>query len=102
MGDVVHRKLLSNINILTSSVWTLIIPVALAFFIVLALRPPGHLRGIQQKVPGLRACLIGGLLAGLLGFAANDSGVAVPAIMLAVLLPYLTYLLARTAVSEEP
>ena len=30
---------------------------------------------------------------GVLGFALNDSGVAVPAMMLGVLLPYLTYLL---------
>jgi hypothetical protein len=97
LGDVLHRKLLSNVHILTSSVWTLIIPVALAFLIFLALRPPNLLRSIQQRFPGLRACLVGGLLAGLLGFATNDSGVAVPAMMLAVLLPYLTYLLARTA-----
>jgi hypothetical protein len=98
LGDTVRRKLASNINILTSSIWTLIIPVALAFLIVLALRPPGLLREIQRNVPGLRACLVGGLLAGLLGFALNDSGVAVPAMMLAVLLPYLTFVLATAPV----
>ncbi len=97
LGDTIQRKLLSNLHILTSSVWTLIIPVALAFLLFLALRPPGLLQAIQRKVPGLRACLLGGLLAGLLGFAVNDSGVAVPAMMLAVLLPYLTYLLMRTS-----
>jgi hypothetical protein len=96
MGDVVRRKLLSNLSILTSSVWTLIIPVALAFLVFLAVRPPGLLQQIQRRVVGLRACLIAGLLAGLLGFAVNDSGVAVPSMMLAVLLPYLTFLLART------
>jgi hypothetical protein len=96
LGETIHRKLLSNVNILTSSIWTLIIPVALAFFIFLAMRPPGLLQSIQRQVSGLRACLVGGLLAGLLGFAVNDSGVAVPAMMLAVLLPYLTYLLATT------
>jgi hypothetical protein len=96
LGEVVRRKLLSNLHILTSSVWTLIIPVALAFLILLAVRPPGLLNAIQRQTPGLRACLVGGLLAGILGFAVNDSGVAVPAVMLAVLLPYLTYLLART------
>jgi hypothetical protein len=93
IGDVVQRKLESNLHILTSSIWTLIIPVALAFLLFLALRPPGLLQSIQRDVPGLRACLIGGLLAGLLGFAVNDSGVAVPSMMLAVLLPYLSYLL---------
>jgi hypothetical protein len=97
LRDTIERKLMSNLHILTSSIWTLIIPVALAFLLFLALRPPGLLQSIQRRVPGLRACLVGGLLAGLLGFAVNDSGVAVPAMMLAVLLPYLSYLLARTA-----
>ncbi|HZN16053.1 MAG TPA: hypothetical protein VFB78_17430 [Acidimicrobiales bacterium] len=101
LGDVLQRKLLSNLHILTSSIWTLIIPVALGFFIFLAARPPGLLREIQQRVPGLRACLIGGLLAGLLGFAVNDSGVAVPAMMLAVVLPYLTYLLVTTNLDDR-
>ncbi len=39
--------------------------------------------------------LAGGLLVAFLGFALNDSGVAVPAMMFAVLLPYLTYVLLR-------
>ena len=99
-GDVIQRKLESNLHILTSSIWTLIIPVALAFLLFLALRPPGLLQTIQRRVPGLRACLVGGLLAGLLGFAVNDSGVAVPAMMLAVLLPYLSYLLMTTDLTE--
>jgi hypothetical protein len=96
LGEVVQRKLESNIHILTSSIWTLIIPVALAFLLFLALRPPGLLQALQRDVPGLRACLVGGLLAGLLGFAVNDSGVAVPAMMLAVLLPYLSFLLTTS------
>jgi hypothetical protein len=47
-------------------------------------------------VPGLRACLVGGTVVGVLGFALNDSGVAVPAMLLGVLLPHVTYLAVRT------
>jgi len=40
---------------------------------------------------------VASLVAGIVGFALNDSGIAVPAMMLAVVLPYLAFLLVRTA-----
>ncbi|MCU1378509.1 MAG: hypothetical protein JWN29_1492 [Acidimicrobiales bacterium] len=97
LATVLARKLNANISILTSSIWTWIIPVAIAFFGFLVWRRTGLLRALEERLPGLRACLIGALVAGFLGFALNDSGVAVPAMMLAVVLPYVTYLVVRTA-----
>jgi len=94
-ADVIQRKLSTNLNILTSSVWTLTIPFALGLLIYLARRRTGFLRDLQEDVPGIRPMLAGGLLVAVLGFALNDSGVAVPAMMFAVLLPYLTYVLLR-------
>lgn len=94
-GDVIGRKLQTNLNILTSSVWTLTIPFALGLVIYLARRRTGVLRDLQDEVPGIKALLAGGLLTAALGFALNDSGVAIPAMMFAVLLPYLTYVLLR-------
>lgn len=93
--EVIERKLGSNISILTSSVWTLTIPFALGLLIYLARRRSGFLRDLQEQVPGIRSMLAGGLLVAVLGFALNDSGVAVPAMMFAILLPYLTYVLLR-------
>lgn len=93
--EVIQRKLGTNISILTSSVWTLTIPFALGLMVYLARRQRGFLRDLQEGVPGIRAMLAGGLLVAFLGFALNDSGVAVPAMMFAVLLPYLTYVLLR-------
>ena len=97
VGPVLQRKAQANIHLLTSSVWTYVIPVALAFLAVLTWRRTGFLRVLQRSVPGLRACLVGALIAGVLGFALNDSGVAVPAMMFGILLPYLAWLLMRTA-----
>ena len=94
-GDVISRKLQTNLNILTSSIWTLTIPFALGLMVYLARRRTGVLRDLQDGVPGVRALLAGGLLIAALGFALNDSGVAVPAMMFAVMLPYLTYVLLR-------
>lgn len=96
LSTVIQRKLKANIDILTSSIWTWIIPFAIAFLGLLVWRRSNLLRGLEERIPGLRACLIGALIAGVLGFALNDSGVAVPAMMLAVILPYLTYLLVET------
>jgi hypothetical protein len=94
-ATVLQRKAQTNFSILVSSVWTLIIPVAIAFLAFLTWRQPRLLRQLQETVPGLRAALVGGLVAGLLGFALNDSGVAVPAMMLAVVLPYVSWLAVR-------
>jgi hypothetical protein len=94
-ATVLQRKAQTNVSILVSSVWTLIIPAAIAFLAFLTWRQPRLLRHLQSTVPGLRAALVGGLVAGLLGFALNDSGVAVPAMMLAVALPYVSWLAVR-------
>lgn len=96
-GETIERKINSNIGILTSSVWTLTIPAALGLMVFLARRRTGFLRDLQEEVPAIRALLAGGLLVAFLGFALNDSGVAVPAMMFAVLLPFLTYVLLRWA-----
>ena len=93
---ILARKVNANISILTSSIWTWIIPVAILFLSFLVWRRTRLLRTLETRVPGLRAGLVGALVAGSLGFALNDSGVAVPAMMLAVVLPYVTYLLVRT------
>ncbi len=99
--EVIQRKLNTNINILTSSIWTLTIPFALGLMVFLARRDRGFLRDLQEEVPGIKPMLAGGLLVAVLGFALNDSGVAVPAMMFAVLLPYLTYVLLRWDPAES-
>lgn len=94
---VLRRKVEANISILTSSVWTWVIPVALVFMVFLVWRRPGSLASLEERVPGLHAGLVGSLVAGIVGFAVNDSGIAVPAMMLAVVLPYVAFLLVQTA-----
>jgi hypothetical protein len=95
-GIVLERKLQSNLSILTSSVWTWLVPACLAFLAFLALRRTGYLHRLQRRVPGVRACLLGALVVGTLGFALNDSGVAVPAMMFGIVLPWVIWLLLAT------
>ena len=97
VSTVLRRKVEANIGILTSSVWTWVIPIAIAFLSFLVWRRPGSLRQLEERVPGLRAGLIGWLVAAIIGFALNDSGIAVPAMMLAVVLPYVAFLIVQMA-----
>lgn len=96
LSTVIERKINANLNILLSSVWSLVIPAALAFLAFLIWRPPRFLRTLFQRVPGMRACVVGVLATGVVGGIVNDSGIAIPAVMLTLLLPHVAYLVVRT------
>ncbi|HAS12828.1 MAG TPA: hypothetical protein DCS55_20315, partial [Acidimicrobiaceae bacterium] len=96
LATVIERKINANLNILLSSVWALIIPAALAFLAFLIWRPPRFLRTLFQHIPGVRACVVGVLATGVIGGVVNDSGIAIPAVMLTLLLPHVAYLVVRT------
>jgi hypothetical protein len=57
-----------------------------------------RLEVLRTRAPEMRPAFVGVLVAAVLGFALNDSGIAVPAMMLGVLNPVLVYL----AVHWEP
>lgn len=92
---VLLRKLTANAATLTSSVWALLLPPTFAFAGWLAWRAQDRLRLILRRVPELGPAVPGILVAAVLGWALNDSGVAVPGMMLAVAGPVLAYLLMR-------
>jgi len=94
-GRVVERKASANLAVLTTSVWTLLVPVVLLFIAYLIYRAPGRLRIINEKAPELRATFAGVFVLAILGYSLNDSGIAVPALMLGVLNPVLVFLAAR-------
>ena len=81
--DIVSRKLDQNVSILFSSVLTLLVPIALAFVIYVLARPTSwgsqSLRRSFEACPTLRPGLIALLITLTIGFAINDSGVAIPA-----------------------
>jgi len=98
---VIQRKQSANFSILMSSIWTWVIPVALGLIVFVTWKRKDLVKSVEEEAPGLRAALWAAIVLSLLGFALNDSGVAVPAMMLAILLPYLTYLSLR-AVPDKP
>lgn len=86
-GIIVERKITANINILTGSVWAVTIIIALLYFSFLFLHPEMFLHRTSAKHPGFKFLTYPGLLLGILGMVLNDSGVAIPGMMIAIVLP---------------
>ena len=98
--EILQRKLEANLSVL-DSVWSWVIPLALAFFIYLMWRPNRTLRLLQAEYSGLRAFAISGLLLGVIALLVNDSGVSMPAMMLAIALPFVAYLAIEVEAGED-
>jgi hypothetical protein len=93
---VISRKIDANLATLSSSLWRIII-VPIALLALYAWRhAPERFAALQSRLPALGACLIGIAAAAVLGYALNDSGIAVPGVMLSVLMPAMVFLLIRT------
>lgn len=97
LTTVVERKLAVNLRSLTESSWRYIFgPVAVAAGLMLWRgRVWGH--AVTEAFPALRRALPGLAALAILGYGANDSGIAVPAAMLAVAVPGFVYLACRVA-----
>ena len=94
-STVVVRKLGANFSILASSEWTLMLPIVFGSILYLIWRAPGRLQQLQRVLPQERAARAGFVVAAVLGFVLNDSGVAVPGLMLGVMNASLVYLVLR-------
>ena len=100
LGDTLERKATSNLRVFTSTIWTFFVPPALLAMIYLLRRPSGRWQQFAVDYPKLRAGLIGGLLLAVLGFAVNDSGIVIPAVILSFLVPMA--LLVHLAMEAPP
>ena len=85
--DTVVRKAKANLRIFKSTIWTYLVPPALGVMAWLLFRPRGFWERLRTRHPRLRAGLMGGLVLAVLGFAVNDSGIVVPAMVLSYLVP---------------
>ncbi|MCU1458246.1 MAG: hypothetical protein JWL73_2338 [Actinomycetia bacterium] len=102
---VIARKADSNISVLTTSIWTLMLPAVFLFVAYMIWRAPGSLRQVRQQIPEMRAGLVGVFVFGVLGFAVNDSGISIPGVMIGVVnstLVFLVFLLWKLAPDPPP
>ena len=94
--DAVQRKLATNLSTIPTSIWIPLVPAVLAFYAWLAYGSAFRLKEIRRRAPQLRPAFVGLLVAAALGLALNDSGIAIPAMMLGVLNPVLVRLALHT------
>lgn len=90
LGTTISRKMAANVRTFRSP-WTWTIPIV-ALYMLFVL---GFARGWSQLLPArsaVRAAVVGVLAAGLLGYAVNDSGVVVTALVFVYIGPFLTLL----------
>ena len=96
LTDAIQRKIASNLSVIPTSIWIPLVPAVLAFYTWLAYGSSFRLAEIKRRAPAMRPAFVGLLVAAVLGFALNDSGIAVPAMMLGVLNPVLVRLALHT------
>jgi hypothetical protein len=96
LWTVIERKIYENVSVLFSSTWLLTVLLILGFLGYLYARHRDRLHAIVEAVPELRASFVGFAIVVVLGFALNDSGIAIPGMMLSVLSPAIVTLLIAT------
>jgi hypothetical protein len=85
LWTVIERKIYENLSVLLRSTWLLVVLTVLGFLAYVYSRRRERLLSIVEWVPELRASFVGFAIVATLGFAVNDSGIAIPGMMLSVL-----------------
>jgi hypothetical protein len=87
LTNTLDRKVTTNLRVFRSTIWTYLVPPALASMAWLLMRPSGRWRRLAITYPRLRGGLVAGLVIAVIGFAVNDSGIVIPAVILSFLAP---------------
>jgi len=87
LTETLQRKLMSNLRLLTSSVWALPVLPGLAAAAGLLALPRATWERVRRRCPAPFAGVVAGALVAVLGFALNDSGIAIPSAMLFFFVP---------------
>lgn len=97
---VLRRKLAANVELFTLTIWPTVLVVVGVVAVWLARRRGGALLEQVTGTQRERALVLGMVIAASIGFAVNDSGIAVPAAMLVVAVPWLVERLVGQAAEQ--
>jgi hypothetical protein len=90
---IANRKLAVNLMILRFSTWSNFLLFTLALVAFMRYRPVGLLKQSLENHKGISAAISASIVAGVVGFAFNDSGILVPAIIMSYMVPTVLYLM---------
>ena len=97
-GDLLGRKVRGNLEIMTATIWPAVLLALLVVGAVIAWRRRTALRAALADRPAVDGFLRSFGLLAVLGMLLNDSGIAVPAVMLGIAIPWLVADLLEPAV----
>ena len=104
-GTVVQRKLEANLRAFRNYLLALIVPIGFAFVALVLMRPVASraaaLGRAYQRSPTLRFGVIAMMVTLAVGFAVNDSGIAIPAVALFVAIPLILAASVRALELDE-
>src|SRR5204863_7519803 len=100
--EVIQRKLDANLGIFVRAPYALLAPAALLFVALMVIRPARVLDAPMRAVPGLREGLLAAMAAPAVAMFLNDSGVAIPAMGLAVGVPWAVAAVVPASEAEVP
>jgi hypothetical protein len=98
---IIHRKVSMNLKILRYSSWSYFVLLMLGLIVYLGFKPQSLLHNFLLENEGLSAATTGAIVAGIIGFLSNDSGILIPAIILSYFLPTILYFLIYQKVYLE-
>jgi len=91
--QIIIRKITMNIRVMSVTIWSRVLLLALGILGVLFYRPTGLLKKLSSRYPSLLAGWSGIIVACIVGFAVNDSGVVLAATCIIFLTTSILYLL---------
>ena len=104
LWNIVARKAVTNVRVLTSTNWSWILAATLAFLGYARFGRPGEFAKLAADNRSFIAALVGALVAGALALITEDSGIVIPSLIMVYVGTGLAWLvLARldTADSKE-
>jgi hypothetical protein len=99
---VIRRKASENLSVFGRSLLLGTLIVVAVMVVYLWFVPPRSLRPVARAIPTARATVIALLVVAVLGFALNDSGIAIPGMMFVVVESTLVVLMAWSYVGRVP
>ncbi|MCL5292809.1 MAG: hypothetical protein M1548_09920 [Actinobacteria bacterium] len=90
---LLKRRVTENLDVFQASAWSYVLLVIVPIAAFLRYRPVGLLDRILKEHPNVAVGFSAALVSGLVGYLVEDSGIIIPAIILAQFLPVLVYVM---------